>query len=178
MKKYNSILVLSLLSLTLVGCNGKTPITDLKEKVEKRKGSVVGQVDPIPQFKEGDNYYYQNINLRSPFDYSMMEQKKQDDKVFTDVKPDETRVREALEEVDIDRIKMVGTIKKGDGALEAIVDHGSGDFKIVHVGSYMGKNNGKIISISLDTIEMIEIIPNGSFRWLERPLTIKLTTKQ
>jgi len=53
MRKYNNILVLSLLSLTLVGCNGKTPITDLKEKVEKRKGSVVGQVDPIPQFKEG-----------------------------------------------------------------------------------------------------------------------------
>lgn len=177
MKKYNNILVLSLLSLTLVGCNGKTPITDLKEKVEKRKGSVVGQVDPIPQFKEGDSYYYQNINLRSPFDYSAMETKKTDDKVFTDVKPDDARVREVLEDVDIDRIKMVGTMKKGDGALEAIVDHGTGDFKIVHVGSYMGKNNGKIVSINVDTIEMIEIIPNGSFRWLERPLTIKLTTK-
>ena len=177
MKKYNNILVLSLLSLTLVGCNGKTPITDLKEKVEKRKGSVVGQVEPIPQFKEGDSYYYQNINLRSPFDYSAMETNKTDDKIFTDVKPDETRVRESLEDVDIDRIKMVGTMKKGTGELEAIIDHGTGDYKIVHVGSYMGKNNGKIVSINLDSIEMVEIIPNGSFRWLERPLTIKLTTK-
>lgn len=112
MRKYNNILVLSLLSLTLVGCNGKTPITDLKEKVEKRKGSVVGQVDPIPQFKEGDSYYYQNINLRSPFDYSAMETKKTDDKIFTDVKPDEARVREALEDVDIDRIKNGGYHEK------------------------------------------------------------------
>lgn len=178
MKKYNNILVLSLLSLTLVGCNGKTPITDLQEKVEKRKGSVVGQVEAIPQFKEGDNYYYQNINLRSPFDYTAMEIKKTDDKVFTDVKPDEARVKDALEDIDMDKIKMVGTMKKGDGALEAIVDHGTGDFKIVHVGNYMGKNNGKITSISLDKIEMVEIIPNGSFRWLERPFTIKLTTKE
>jgi type IV pilus assembly protein PilP len=177
MKKYNSILVLSLLSLTLVGCNGKTPITDLKEKVEKRKHSVVGQVDPIPQFKEGDSYYYQNVNLRSPFDYTAMESKKTDDKVFTDVKPDERRTKEPLEDVDIDRIKMVGTMRKGNGALEAIIDHGTGDYKIVGVGGYMGRNNGRITSITLDTIEMTEIIPNGSFRWLERPLIIKLTTK-
>lgn len=178
MKVYNKLFLFSLIVIGLTGCSKSNPTDDLKDKVEKRKGMVVGQVDPLPQFKERDTYFYQNINMRSPFDLTMIEKKKAADKVFTDVKPEEGRVKEELEAYDIDKFKMVGTMKKGNGELEAIIDHGSGDYKIVQVGNYIGKNNGKIKLINSDTIELMEIIPNGSYRWLERPMTIKLTKKE
>lgn len=44
MRKYNNILVLSLLSLTLVGCNGKTPITDLKEKLKRERDRLLDRL--------------------------------------------------------------------------------------------------------------------------------------
>lgn len=178
MKNYKLLILLSFCMIGLIGCSKENSISDLREKVEKRKGMVIGQVDQLPQFKESDNYYYQNINMRSPFDLTMIEKKKAVEKTFTDVKPEEGRVKDLLEDYDIDRFKMVGTIKKGNGNLEAIVDHGTGDFKIIQVGSYIGKNNGKIKSITEDSIELTEIIPNGSYRWLERPMTIKLTKKE
>lgn len=163
--------------ILLYGCSEGTSLQELKDKVEKKKQSVVGQVDPIPQFKENENYYYKNVNLRNPFEYTAIESKKVDDRVFTDVKPDGDRKKEELESIDIERFKMVGTIKKGNGQLEAIIDYGSGSFKIVQVGNYLGKNNGKIVSINNDSIDLTEIVPNGSFRWLERPYSIKLTKK-
>ncbi len=161
----------------LVGCSKTDDIKDLKEKIEKTKNTVVGQVEPLPKFKEADNYTYQNISIRSPFDVTAIEKKKATEKVFTSVKPEENRQKEPLEFIDIDKFKMVGTIKKGDGLLEAIIDYGSGDFKIVSIGNYIGKNNGKVVQVTPETIEIVEIIPNGMYRWLERPTSIKLTKK-
>ncbi len=175
--KKSKLIAISLSLFTLYGCSESSSLNELKSKVEKKKESVVGQVDPIPEFKENEDYYYKNVNIRNPFEYTLIENKKIDEKVFTDVKPDENREKQELESFDIERFKMVGTMKKGDGELEAVVDYGMGDFKVIGVGSYIGKNNGHIKNITQDEIYLVEIVPNGSFRWIERPYTIKLTKK-
>lgn len=164
-----------LLIIFLTGCSKVDSTSDLKERIEKTKLNVVGQVEPLPKFKEVDKYTYQNINMRSPFDFTMIEKKKAQEKVFTNVKPDEKREKEILENIDIDKFVMVGTIKKRDEKIEAIIDYGKGIYDVVSIGNYIGKNNGKIVNITEDTIEVVEIIPNGMYRWLERPLSIKLT---
>lgn len=169
-KKYAILLI-----IFLSGCSKIDSTKELKQKIEDTKKNVIGQVEPLPKFKEADTYTYQNINMRSPFDLTMIEKKKATEKIFTDVKPEENRQKEILEFIDIDKFLMVGTIKKGDNKLEAIVDYGKGDYNVVSIGSYMGKNNGKIVNITEDSIELVEIIPNGMYRWLERPLSIKLT---
>lgn len=113
--------------------------------------------------------------MRSPFDLTMIEKKKATENTLTDVKPDENREKEPLEFIDIDRFVMVGTIKKIDDDLEAILDYGKSEYILVSNGSYIGKHSGKIVKITEDSIEIVEIIPNGMYRWLERPLSIKLT---
>lgn len=171
MNKFYILIFLIFLS----GCSKIDSTKDLKEKIEKTKNTVVGQVEPLPKFKEADNYTYQNISVRSPFDLTMIEKKKATEKVFTDVKPEENREKGELEFIDIDKFRMVGTIKKGTDSLEAIVDAGTGDYKIISIGNYIGKNNGRVLKITSDSIELVEIIPNGMYRWLERPMSIKLT---
>lgn len=161
----------------LTGCSKIDTTKDLKNKIEKTKNTVVGQVAPLPKFKETDNYTYQNIGIRSPFDLTMIEKRKGTEKVFTVVKPEEDRQKTELEYTDIDRFKMVGTIKKSDGILEAILDYGTGSFKTIAKDDYIGKNNGKVISITNESVEIIEIVPNGMYRWLERPMSIRLTKK-
>lgn len=176
MKKIKLVVISSLI-LFLAGCSNGESFKDLKEKIEQKKKTVVGQVDPLPQFKKDDQYTYQNINQKSPFQVTMITKKKQNQKVFTEVQPDENRVKEPLEQYDIDKFVMVGTLKKGVSDLEAILDNGTGIFNMVHVGNYIGKNNGKITKITDESIDLVEIVPNGSFRWLERPITIRLTSE-
>jgi type IV pilus assembly protein PilP len=171
MNKFYILIFLIFLS----GCSKLDSTKDLKEKIEKTKNTVVGQVEPLPKFKEADNYTYQNIGIRSPFDLTMIEKKKATEKVFTDIKPEQNREKGELEFIDIDKFKMVGTIKKGDDSLEAIFNTGTGDYKVISVGHYIGKNNGKVVKITSEFIELVEIIPNGMYRWLERPMSIKLT---
>jgi len=164
--------------ILLVGCDGVENTKDLKVQIEAKKSTVVGQVEPLPKFKENDQYSYQNINQKSPFQVTMISKKRPIKNNFTEVQPDENRVKEPLENYDIDKFKMVGTIRKGDQELEAIIDNGTGSYSFVKVGNYIGKNNGKIKKITIDSIELIEIVPNGSYRWLERPIIIRLTSEE
>ena len=175
--KKNKLLgfIIIFLMVSLAGCDNVENPRDLKEKIEKQKSIVVGQVEPFPKFKKNDQYTYQNINQKNPFQMSMIAKSKVPEKVVTDVKPDENRVKETLEIIDLDSFKMVGTLKKGKEELEAILSDSSNNLNTVHVGNYIGKNNGKIIKINEDSIDVVEIVPNGNLRWLERPVTIKLT---
>lgn len=164
--------------IILTGCNSVENTKDLKTQIEAKKVNVVGQVEPLPKFKENDLYSYQNINQKSPFQVTMISKKKPVQNNFTEIQPDENRIKEPLENYDIDKFKMVGTIRKGTQDLEAIMDNGIGTYSFVKVGNYIGKNNGKIVKITIDSIELIEIVPNGSYRWLERPVIIRLTSEE
>jgi hypothetical protein len=44
-------------------------------------------------------------------------------------------------------------------------------FHTVIVGSYIGKNYGRIMKISNDSVEVVEIIQDGAGGYIERPLT-------
>lgn len=162
----------------LSGCNGVENKKDLTSQIETKKSTVIGQVEALPKFKESEQYSYQNITQKSPFQVTMISKKKPLQNNFTEVQPDENRIKEPLESYDIDKFKMVGTIRKGEQNLEAIMDNGTGLYSFVKVGNYIGKNNGKINKITIDSIELIEIVPNGSYRWLERPVIIRLTSEQ
>ena len=68
---------------------------------------------------------------------------------------------------------MVGTIEK-DGLLWALVNDGTGNIHRVQRGNYMGRNHGRIIGIDNLQITVVEIIPDGSSGYLERPKVIRL----
>ena len=70
---------------------------------------------------------------------------------------------------------MVGTIQRPDGPLIALVKD---DMKGVHqikVGSFMGRNHGKVLLVNESQIDLLELVPDGRDSWIERPRTMWLT---
>jgi type IV pilus assembly protein PilP len=44
----------------------------------------------------------------------------------------------------------------------------------VKVGDYLGRDNGRIVSVSDSQVDVIEIVSDGEGAWLERPRSISL----
>ena len=81
--------------------------------------------------------------------------------------------REYLESFDINDLCIVYP-KNHQGFWVAEVKDPTGHFHKVIVGSYIGKNSGRIIKISNDTVEVVEIIEDGAGGYVERPLTLQV----
>lgn len=88
------------------------------------------------------------------------------------------RNREPLEAYPLDTLRMVGTLAKR-GERRAIIKASSdGSIHTVRVGSYMGKNLGRVMSILDTEVRLVETILESDGSTRERPATIVLTTEE
>jgi type IV pilus assembly protein PilP len=69
---------------------------------------------------------------------------------------------------------MMGTVKM-KSTLWGLVRTDDGAVHRVRVGNYMGKNFGKIVRISVDKIELMEIVPDKPGRWREKQTSLAFT---
>ncbi len=69
---------------------------------------------------------------------------------------------------------MVGTLQR-DSTQWAIINAPDKTIHRVTIGNYMGQNYGRIVDISEQSVEMIEIIPNGLGGWRERDTSVALS---
>ena len=76
--------------------------------------------------------------------------------------------------VAISALAMVGTITKPSNPLEALIEDPTGSVTRVRVGSYMGRNFGRVVEVSSDQIALVEIVPDGQDGWVERSRNISL----
>jgi type IV pilus assembly protein PilP len=67
---------------------------------------------------------------------------------------------------------MVGTL--GNAAGRFALMRGAGGVHRMKVGDYLGRNDGRIISITDAQVDVVELVPDGEGGWLERPRTIPL----
>ena len=81
--------------------------------------------------------------------------------------------REYLESFDINDLCIVYP-KDHQGFWVATVKDPDDHFHTVIVGSYIGKNYGRIMKISNDSVEVVEIIQDGAGGYVERPLTLQV----
>jgi len=68
---------------------------------------------------------------------------------------------------------MVGTFSKGSSDWALIRDP-DGVIHRVAVGNYIGKNHGKVKSISNDEVQLSEFISDGTGGWLVRDASVAL----
>lgn len=174
-----SRLILSALILVLTACSsGGGDLNDLRDRIEEVKRRPGKQIEPLPVFRPLPPFSYSAMTLRSPFERPVEELASV--KGGKTVEPDFTRPKEYLENFSITNMIMVGTIEQ-NGTLWALIDTGPGSQRSVEpvtVGNYMGRNHGKIISVSPNQIEVMEIVADGDDGWVERPRIIKLEEKE
>jgi len=156
----------------LAGCSGSNH-QDLEAFMAEIRATPVGEIEPLPAFTPYIPFTYSVMAQRSPFDRPMQA-------IATDAgnerrvaPPDESRVREYLENYNFAALSMVGTLA-GEKGMWALVDDGSGGIHRVAVGNYLGKNHGRIVALTASQIEVLEIVPDGKHGWVERPRTLAL----
>lgn len=162
------------IAVVLSGCVGDTQFTDLRAQMDEIKKRPKGNIEPPPEFKAYTSFSYSAAALRSPFSPPMDVELVEATEQKAAVKPDLDRPKEALEEFGIDSLSMVGTLNKPGNQLFALVQDTNNGLHRVAVGNYMGRNHGKVINVTPQKLDVIEIVSDGQDGWIERPRTIAL----
>jgi len=165
-----------LLALLLVGCSD-TKHADLNAYIDETLARPAGEIEPVPPLRPYKTYKYSAVTLRSPFEPPRDAAAQDDNFGRAAVAPDETRPREYLEGIAFASLSMVGSLER-NGAIWALIDDGRGGIHRVTMGNYLGKNHGRIVSLSKTQIDIIEIVPDGKNGWIERPRTLTLKETQ
>lgn len=176
-KKYLSpiyVFILCILFISISGCS--EGMSDLEAWVEDVKSRPQKGVDPLPEVIPYKTFAYDKTNKRDPFDASIFRPKigQSAPKHFSSITPDSNRVPEYLESFPLDTLRMVGTMQQ-DNQTWALIKTPDNTIQRVLNGNYIGQNNGKIISVSDDVVELAEIIPDEFGGWRERSSSIALS---
>lgn len=175
-KQLGGLFTSILLSLSVSGCSdggmqelqGYT--NNVKDEAKRNK-----RIEPLPTFEAYETYVYQSKGQRDPFTASVKEEENQQQAVENGLQPDKNRRKEALESYPLDSLRMVGTLEQ-NSVVSAVIKANDGTIHRIKTGNYMGQNHGRIIRISSDKVELVEIIPNGLGNgWRERESAVALS---
>lgn len=162
--------------LVAAGCSLDGSHSDLRQKMAAVKHKPKGQIEPIPTFTPYSPYVYSAAAQRSPFTRPVLESDQRLVGRRLDVAPDTDRQRELLEGFNFDALSMVGTLSRG-GQLWALIDDGEGGIHRITIGNFMGKNHGRVVNASASQLDVLEIVPDGTGGWIERPRALTLEEK-
>lgn len=161
--------------LLLASCSNDD-FSDLIQYISAVKARPKSTIEKLPEIKTIEPFIFKPDGLRDPF--KPMEQPDQVENIGADtgngLKPDFARRKEELEAFPLDGLKMVGTVDM-KSKLWALVKASDNTVHRVQVGNYLGKNFGKIIRISTDKIELMEILPDKPGTWREQQTSLALT---
>ena len=157
----------------VTGCGGDDQ-ADLKEYVEKVKQRDPGPIEPLPDIKQVDTFVYEPAERRDPFVADEGGADVAATAPGNSLAPDPLRRKEELEGYALDALRMVGTLEQNQTRW-ALIRTQSGTLHRVRVGNYMGLNNGQIVSIGDDAIQLTEIVSEAPGEWRERQATVSLT---
>ncbi len=164
------------LATGLSGCVERD-MSDLQaysQQVLARKGSRIDELPPIEPY---EIYTYSSSEGVDPFEPFYKEQLAQQEQVPTGstsgISPNFDRNPEELETYALDSLRMMGTLELAE-ELWGIVRSPDGTIHRVQVGNYMGRNHGKIVSISEETIDLNQIVQDGRGGWQERSAALDL----
>jgi type IV pilus assembly protein PilP len=151
--------------------------SDLYTDIAVVKAQPKSTIPPLPAIKVVEPFIFNPEGLRDPFSPIEPDKSAENAGVATSggIKPDLTRQKEELELFSLDTLRMVGTLTM-KANLWGLVRANDGTIHRIQVGNYMGKNYGKIIRITEDRIELMEIVPDQQpGTWREQQASLALT---
>ncbi|MEN9705930.1 MAG: hypothetical protein RLZZ393_1809 [Pseudomonadota bacterium] len=152
--------------MALSGCTSRD--AELAQYIAKVKQEQPTGVKPLPEVRPYENFQYSAQALRSPFMPGTAVSL-----AVPGLRPDSHRTREVLERYALDTLKMVGTLQMR-GKYYGLVQSKDGLVHMVLPGSFMGQNDGRIVSITVSKIKLNEIVPDGLGGYVERPAELAL----
>ena len=169
------LLLILVFSLFLVGCVGDR--SDLELFVTTTKAQHVAHIPPLKEPPKFEHFEYHADLMRSPFVPPSRELTEEVIDTTKDcLQPDLKRRKGRLETYALDNLKMRGTLSEVDN-IWALVETNDASVYRLGIGEYLGLYHGRIAKVTPQTVEIIELIPDGSGCWTERLSNIELTGK-
>jgi len=171
MRRMSATLRFAILLVGAAVISGCDPgMRDLENYVADVKQRPAPPLEPLPVMQQFESFVYAAQDMRDPFS---MPQRRDDEARSDGPRPDPNRRKELLEGFPLDGLDMVGLIGAAETQVALVMD----PQRVVHrvrVGNYLGQSDGRIVAIREDGLEIVELIPDGSGGWLERPARLAL----
>ncbi len=170
------LLTLIAVLMAMAGCTGGTG--DLDRYIEQINSRPGDQVEPLPNTVDPPKLIYQAHDLRDPFTGGPLLGEDAEPQVeaavagATGPRPDPNRSKEDLERFELDSLEMVGTFFIDD-VLYALIEDPDGLLYRVREDNYMGRNHGQVIAVYEDSVELVELLPDGE-SWQENRAEVAL----
>ena len=85
--------------------------------------------------------------------------------------PDLNRPKEVLENFSLENLKYIGSMNSGNG-LSALVE-ADGHTYTIKPGNHVGQNFGRVVSITPETIKIVETVEDTYGKWVDQPNELK-----
>lgn len=161
------------MSLTLFSCVDVN-LDDLTEFVVETKAKVYPINDDIPTLKKIDALAFTQEEGRNPLSKPKAEVVIEPKNIPKSCpQPNFQRKKQALEMYSLENMKMRGTLLIND-ELWALVQVSGGEIHKVRPGYYLGLNYGKVIAITENKIDLLELASDKNGCWQERMTQIDI----
>lgn len=158
----------------LAGCGGERDFSDLDSFMDDVRLYSPGPLETMPTSASYPVFSYGAASLRSPFSAQVAAGEEGLVRGEPRGEPDRQRPRQYLERFSIEQFEMVGTMVSASGTYALL--RGAGAVHRLKVGDYLGRNEGRVVSVSESRVEVVELVPDGQGAWLERPRSLSLNT--
>ena len=175
---YPSVVAIALSGI-LSGCASDDPTADLEQYVRETQERQRPHIEPLPEIKPYKTFLYgaRLDEYRTPFAPAVAvdsdARPQQALALSSGPKPDLNRRKEVLEQFPLDALRMQGTLIQ-NGESWGIVMAPDGSVHRVHVDNYLGQNFGRISRVTEDSIEVLELVPDGANGWQQREAALAL----
>lgn len=157
------------------GASAQDPVTEVRRFLSELERKTPPPVEPLPVFKPVNRPDLPDVfGIRDPFvppDAGEAEP----EEGFSGPRPDPDRKREPLESFELDALRYVG-IMTDDKRKWAVILTPTHILYPVSEGNYIGKNDGRIVHIGPDAIQIEALIPVARGRWEKKHLTLSAST--
>ncbi|WP_257263500.1 pilus assembly protein PilP [Endozoicomonas sp. ONNA2] len=160
-------------ALILAGCSdgGRQGYQDIDDFMAEMRARPTGNIEPLPSFRPYEAFTYQASAMRSPFKQPVRIELTPE-QLNSNLKPDASRVKQYLEQFELDSFRLVGSISNDEGFWGLV--QGADGVHRVRVGDYLGRDHGRITYLDDQELRLTEIVPAGPSYWIERPRVLRV----
>ena len=166
---------LGVAALGLAAC-GNPDMTDLEDYASQVRMRRPPPIAPLPDYALIEGFPYDPAQRRDPFvmDKETAAITAPETADPGGMAPDPHRPRENLERFALDSLLMQGILQQDGGIWGLVFAREDKTLHRVAVGNYLGQNHGRVIRITEQRIDLIELIQDGGGRWMEREASLAL----
>ena len=169
------LLAVSILFL-LAACSERPQFDEINQKLAELRDKPRGQLDPVPEFPEPRIARYTHGQARDPFTPEQTSVAPVTARV-SELTPDTQRRRHPLERWQLNELSLRGVMRRS-GEVRALILTPDQELVSVQVGDYMGQNHGRIVTISSQSIRLVELVHDHQAGWQEREQELSFSSSR